>query len=143
MMSKEKAAQYLIVAWVKDWSMQMYFYAIKDGDENLTFGNVNEHYNFLPKNPTIFIRNIPARRFIADNFKSTNDKLWDCKDKSKMIKFSDDFLSVKIGSGKLKTMDSVAECKKAESVYRQSVVSFQIDNESRKKSLGTDWKTCK
>ena len=57
MMSKEKAAQYLIVAWAKDWSMQMYFYAIKDGDGNLTFYNANEHYKFLPKNPTIFIRN--------------------------------------------------------------------------------------
>jgi hypothetical protein len=76
MMDRKKAAEYFIVAWVKDWSLRTYLTALADGGPRIDFDQANALYPWLP-GPHAFIRKHLVRTYLADANRPLSDALFD------------------------------------------------------------------
>lgn len=76
MMRREKAAQYFIVAWVKDWDLFTYLGVIADGGPNIPFEQAHRLYPWLP-GPHAFIRRLKVRSYLAESNRPLSDALFD------------------------------------------------------------------
>jgi len=86
--SKDKAAQYYIVAWVKDWRIQTYMQAI--GAEGLPYAEIHTLYPWLPtqKDSHMYFKNCLIRAWTSKAMKVINDKLWDTDDNKKRLQLA-------------------------------------------------------
>jgi hypothetical protein len=82
---REKAAQYFVVAWVKNWKLYTYVAAI--GISDLRFEEMHDVYPWLPEGRDVhyMIKNIDVRAWCARAMKEINDKLWDTDDNKKRL----------------------------------------------------------
>ena len=85
MFDKEKAAQYFIVAWVKNWKLQTYLSAI--GVFTMDYEKICELYPWMPsgKNIHYYFKNSDVRAWCALAMRGINDKLWDTDDNAKRL----------------------------------------------------------
>jgi hypothetical protein len=81
---KEKASQYFIVAWVKNWKIYTYIQAIGVGD--VAYDKIYDVYSWMPdaKNKHYYF-NGDVRAWCALAMRSINDKLWDTDDNAKRL----------------------------------------------------------
>ena len=79
--SRAKAAEYFVVAWVKDWRFSTYLNAIGAGD--LSVEEVHRLYPWMPRPENHFYvnkkRSPLIRGYAARVMRSINDRLWDAK----------------------------------------------------------------
>ena len=79
--TRAKAAEYFVVAWVKDWRMQTYLEAIGAG--GLDVEKVHQLYPWMPppKNKFYFEKKKSPliRGYAARVMRAINDQLWDAK----------------------------------------------------------------
>lgn len=77
---KKKAAEYLVVAWVKDWRIRTYLDAIGAGKIN--FDDIHDMYPWMPAQDHLhrYIKNSAVRPWVAFAMRAINDKLFDAKD---------------------------------------------------------------
>jgi hypothetical protein len=85
---REKAAQYFIVAWVKNWKLQTYLSAV--GASSMDYYKICELYPWMPsgKNVHYYFKNTDVRAWCAIAMRSINDKLWDTDDNAKRLALS-------------------------------------------------------
>lgn len=141
---KQKAAEYFIVAWVKDWRMQTYLEAIGfDGD----FEDVHELYPWMPtgKNIHYMIKNQLVRAWTALAMRSINDKLWDTDDNKKRLKLAkqiEAWDADKADATSQHKLD-VAERRRARNHQRAHDIGYHASVALMRKGNGHDWKTVK
>ena len=77
MFDKKKAAEYLVVGWVKDWRIRTYLVAI--GARNLQLEEIHDHFPWMPdaKNKHYYIKDSRVRTWVALAMRTINDRLWD------------------------------------------------------------------
>jgi len=85
MFDKEKAAQYFIVAWVKNWKLKTYLSAI--GAWDCDYPEIADLYPWMPsgKNVHYYFKNSDVRAWCALAMRGINDKLWDTDDNLKRL----------------------------------------------------------
>lgn len=151
-MDKNKAAQYLILGWIKNWNMRTLFNAINE--KNSSFINpedlieFNKKYPFLPNHLNWYITNSKnVRKFVYDAYPKLNNALWDTDDNLKKLKFSEYVVSKKLGKENIATSKFSKEEKKdlikTRMKYYASIVSYDVDKAERKRTQGHDWNTIK
>jgi hypothetical protein len=81
---KEKAAQYFIVAWVKNWKITTYLSAI--GVQDLDYEKIHDLYSWMPdeKNRHYYFKT-DVRAWCALAMNVINNKLWDTDDNAKRL----------------------------------------------------------
>lgn len=77
---RKKAAEYLVVAWVKDWRMWTYLKAINAWD--IPFEDIHGMYPWMPAHDHLnrYMKNSAIRPWVAFSMKAINDKLFDTED---------------------------------------------------------------
>jgi hypothetical protein len=77
---RKKAAEYLVVAWVKDWRMWTYLKAINAWD--VRFEDIHDMYPWMPAHDHLnrYMKNAAIRPWVAFSMKAINDKLFDAED---------------------------------------------------------------
>jgi Fe-S cluster biosynthesis and repair protein YggX len=82
---RKKAAEFFIVAWVKDWKMLTYLEVI--GAKNVNYDDVHELYPWMPEGKNIhrIISNSAIKPWTAFAMKAINDKLFDAKDNKQRL----------------------------------------------------------
>jgi len=81
---KEKAAQYFIVAWVKNWSLRTYIGAVmKYGSD---YEKIHDLYPWMPDAKNIhYYFKTDVRPWCALAMSEINNKLWDIADEDKRL----------------------------------------------------------
>jgi hypothetical protein len=142
MMTQEQAAKYLIVAWVKDWSMRMYLNVI-GGDERIDWAEAHNRYQWLPKDPGWFMRNTRVRRYVAEAMRKINDRLWDAKDNNERLLQSTAIAGWN-GSAAVQTMNAVrGEEHKARKELLASGIAYRASVDAMRRGGGHAWNVCK
>lgn len=77
MMSQKQAAEYFVVAWVKEWTMSVYLHVIGAG-EVIPFEQAHALYSWLPKQWPF--RPLSCRTYLAEVNRPLSDALWDAAD---------------------------------------------------------------
>lgn len=77
MMDQRNAAEYFIVAWVKNWSLRTYLNVLSEGGPAIDWEAAHQAYPWLPEGRHWFIRNPPCRAYLAKVSRPLSDRLWD------------------------------------------------------------------
>lgn len=81
---KEKAAQYFIVGWVKNWTIQTYLSAV--GLRDSDYSKIHDLYPWMPddQNKHYYFKT-DIRAWCALAMNAINNKLWDTDDNNKRL----------------------------------------------------------
>lgn len=153
-LNTEKAAKLLIVAWIKEWPMRTLLDAIREKQSNdLTQEETQkfaEEYQFMPKNLWVYISHggngMSAKKFMFDNYRKINDKLWDTTDNLKRLEHWVYFANKKCPNAKASknyAVEDQNEKNKARKDYSAFVKSRKHYKEIFDKSSGHHWFTVK
>ena len=141
---KEKAAQYFIVAWVKNWSIQTYLSAI--GIHDMDYAKIYDLYPWMPdeKNKHYYFKN-EIRPWCALAMSEINNKLWDTNDNAKRLALAKrienwDSSGVKPTTRHVK---DTQEHKKDMRETRQSGLAHKVSMETMRRGGGHHWNVVK
>lgn len=80
---KKKAAEFYIVAWVKNWRFHTYLEAI--GAKDIKYEDVYKHYPWMPDKTHFYFKNQLIRIWTGMAMRDINHKLWDTEDNKKRL----------------------------------------------------------
>lgn len=152
MMTPDKAAQYLIVGWVKDWNLQMYLFVVSEQHHGtgrcvIDFNDAHRHYPWLPAAGWVFAKKISVRRYLADNFSVLSNRLWDAADHAARLKLATQVSQLdgsKAGIHVPRSMRLAASSVRYAGVkLDKRKLEVRLTQEHYSKGGGHDWKTCK
>lgn len=132
----------MIVAWVKDWNLLTYLQVVSGANKP----NIEEAYRTYQWLPTgrVSFKNKPARRFIADNMPSLNNKLWDAKNDKDRLSLYRFVMAAKVGDGHRVHFDQArSECRKERNALRKAATAESISVDMMRKGSGHHWNVCK
>lgn len=150
MLSREQAAKYLIVGWVKDWNIGTYLDVIYASKRPEQFKAVAEDFPWMPSDAHWYMANhgrgLAVRKLIADAYRLLGDRLWDAVDDAARLALYKEVIqlearnikaSSRLGRGELHAQ------KKARRQYRVSVIESQAQAEWREANGRRAWNTVK
>lgn len=141
MMTQEQAAKYFIVAWVKDWPLRMYFDTVCG--EKIDWSIAHEKFPWLPKNISFFCRNSRVRRYVAEEFRVLNDKLWDANNNEQRLKLAP-IVEKCVGIGNSsRANDGKFAARKSAADMGRVVFAKKLTIEAMRAGRGTAWDVCK
>ena len=141
---KQKAAEYFIVAWVKDWRMQTYLDAIKfDGN----YEDAHKLYPWMPtgKNIHYMIKNQLVRAWTALAMRSINDKLWDTEDNKKRLTLAKqiELWDADKVDASTQHKEAIKERNTAIRKIKQNAMEHKISMEIMRRGSGHHWNVVK
>ena len=141
---KEKAAQYFIVAWVKNWSIYTYLGAI--GVQDMDYTKIYDLYPWMPDeaNKHYYFKT-EIRPWCALAMSVINNKLWDINDNTKRLALAKrvenwDSSGVKPTTRHVK---DTQEHKKDMRETRQSGLAHKVSMETMRRGGGHHWNVVK
>ena len=145
MFDKTKAAQYYIVAWVKDWRMSTYLKAI--GASELKYEEIHSIYPWLPteKDAHMYHKDCIIRGWTGRAMKEINNRLWDTDDNSKRLKIAkqvEQWDSTGVKDGTLHKQDAY-EHRRDRLQNQQSGMQHKVSVSAMRKGNGHHWGVCK
>jgi len=147
---KEKAAQYFIVAWVKNWSLRTYIGAVmKYGSD---YEKIHDLYPWMPdaKNVHYYFKT-EVRPWCALAMSEINNKLWDIADEDKRLAMPK-FLAL---AKRVENWDSTGVKQSARHIKeakehtqdmrktRQSGLAHKVSMETMRRGSGHHWNVVK
>ena len=141
---KEKAAQYFIVGWVKNWSIQTYLSAV--GLRDSDYSKIHDLYPWMPddKNKHYYFKT-DIRAWCALAMNSINHKLWDTDDNNKRLALAKhierwDSTGVKPSTRHVKdTREHTQDMRKT----RQAGLTHKVSMETMRRGGGHHWNVVK
>lgn len=160
MFSKEKAAQYLIVAWVKDWTVHQYLETIHE--EPLTkkmfeltsqkdFSSLVAEFPWMPVDKCWYIRLgkkrgfLTMRRMMADVHPAINERLWNAKNNQERLALAAEVLKARSTKKKITsiwTTQDKNEDKTNTANFENALFLRQQRHENNLRN-GSSWNTIK
>lgn len=135
---KKKAAEFFIVAWVKDWRMKTYLQAIGfDGN----FEDVHEIYPWMPDQRHFYIKDQLIRAWTGMAMRAINDKLWDTEDNKKRLALAmqiENWDSDKV-SKKTSERQDANQRRSYLMKNRQSGIQHKLSVETMRRGSGHHW----
>jgi hypothetical protein len=142
---RKKAAEYLIVAWVKGWRIWTYLEAI--GAMDVNFDDVHELYPWMPAEDCLhmYYKNAAIKPWVSLSMRSINDKLYDAKDNKARLALAKqvenwDSAGVKVGT--IHKQD-LYERKKEMISHRQRALEHKVSVELMRRGSGKHWNVVK
>ena len=152
MLTKEQAAKYAVVAWVKDWSLITLLSSI-DSDpasarhvEQPRVDAARAVAPFLPDDVWVYRRGGSVRRFFADNFPGVSNALWDADSNEERFGLAQRIERLS-GAGKEVrsrfTGNDLHEMRKTRQVLRQATTSYRASRDAFRSNKRSAWNVCK
>jgi hypothetical protein len=141
--SREKAAQYYVVAWVKNWSIRMYLSAV--GIRGSRFYEVHEIYPWMTPDIAPYVKNMRIKIYAGYYMKPIQDKLFDADTNEQRLKLakqiehwvSDTFVA------NTRHKKDTRERHKDDQEYRATMTIYKASVDAMRKGNGHDWNTVK
>ena len=146
-MTQEQAAKYLIVAWLKDWSLTLYLSTVSR-KRHVSLTDAHDLFPWLPADPFIFLLGVKTRRYLAAQFPAFNDALFDAKDNSARLAMVPRIMqldSANAGPWKRDRM-FVKAVREVRDDMRQFTLARNLEHRSiaeMRKGSGHHWGVCK
>lgn len=142
---RKKAAEYFIVAWVKDWRMHTYLEAI--GAKNVNFDDVHDLYPWMPAQDNLnrLLKNSAIKPWVAYSMKVINDKLFDAKDNKARLalaKHIENWNSVGAKAGTIHKQ-YLNERRQGMIHYQQKALEHKVSVELMRRGSGNHWNVVK
>ena len=141
--SREKAAQYYIVAWVKDWHIRTYLDAV--GLRDAIFEDVHDLYPWMAKNLHPYLTNMRIKPHTGFYMKPIQDKLFDANTNEQLLglaKQIESWVSDAFVANKRHQKDA-RERRKDFRDYDATMMAYKASVDQMRKGNGHDWKTVK
>ena len=143
MFDRKKAAEFFVVAWVKDWQIQTYLEAI--GAKGKPIEEITSAYPWMPSKMNYYRSAVYIRSIMSRYMRPINDALWDTKDDMAKLKFakkisewvSDKYIETKYDKEKRQ------ELNKSYQAMAMTTTVNAMEIEKRRKSSGHHWNVCK
>lgn len=135
---RKKAAEYYVVAFVKNWSLRTYLNAIGNGEE-IPFDKAHEFYPWLPSDVRPFLCRQFVRPWTARAMRPINDAIWDADTPQKKLavaKIIETWVSDKVANQR--SADE-KERDKAKRDYQKSRFEARLFKEHAERSGGHHW----
>lgn len=142
MFDRKRASEYLIVAWVKDWSLRLYLKTISEG-EAIDWAEAHKAYPWLPSDATPYIQNLSVRRWASVAMRQINDRLWDAKDNSERLKLGALVGKVDAIGVKLPTNEARDAMRKSKLALAASTAMNNLSIDTMRRGNGSHWAVCK
>jgi hypothetical protein len=152
-MDIDKAAKYLIVAWIKNWRMRTLLDAVDEHGGAVTQERVDRIHAQFPFMPNIIHAYISSkgsgilmRPYVANLSKKLSDALWDTDDNTKKLSYYTYVKTLKANKlGKMQGLSKEENAEKTKDLntYRASVVGYRQSRDIFKLAQGRDWFTVK
>jgi len=142
---KKKAAEYLVVAWVKDWRIRTYLVAIGAGE--LNFKDIHGLYPWMPAQDHLhrYIKNSAVRPWVAFAMRAINDKLFDAKDDKARLALAKQIESWDSTGATYGHSHKEAERERRKAIiqHRQTGLGHKASVEAMRRGSGTHWNVVK
>jgi hypothetical protein len=144
MLDREKAAKYLVVAWVKDWTTLTYLRAL-NVPIYMPINEICNMYPWMPSDQRYYHHKRHIRPLVARFMAPINDFLWDTSDNAQKLKIakkienwvSDAYIETNYDTEK---RDEKNKAKK-ELRHERTIQALEI--EKRLRASGHHWNICK
>jgi hypothetical protein len=141
--SREKAAQYYIVAWVKNWRIRTYLHSV--GLRHTDFGDVHDLYPWMAKDLHPYLKNMPIKIYSGYYMKPMQDKLFDADTNEQRLKIAEQiehWVSDLYVANTRHTKDTLERYNDNRD-YRSTMQIYKASVGAMRKGAGHDWKTVK
>lgn len=143
--TKEKAAQYFVVAWVKDWRFDTYLKSI--GASRAEYTELHGIYPWLPPPDKVdfYFKNQLIRAWAAMSMVQINDKLWDAKSSSEKLELAkkiERFVSDKVVV-RHSHKKALQERRMERNTNQASAMAHKLSVEIMRKGSGHHWNVVK
>ena len=141
--SREKSAQYYIVAWVKNWPIRTYLHAVGLKDAN--FEDVHDIYPWMPKALRPYIKNMPIKVLTGYYMKPIQDKLFDANTNEQRLKVAEqlEHWVSDLYVANTRHKKDTRERNNDNRDYRATMQLYKASVDAMRKGNGHDWKTVK
>lgn len=148
MFDSKKAADYLVVAWCKEWPLWQYLNAIMErqlgeGDLTQAVNEASAAFPWLTTQVHAYKRN--TREFVAGAYPKLNTWLWDRPDDISRLKCSSQIERLRCPDflrGYVSANDR-SELKQSKRVLRQATTSYRASRDAFKTHQRSAWNVCK
>jgi hypothetical protein len=140
---KKKAAEFYIVAWVKDWRFHTYLEAINAKD--IKYEDVHKHYPWMPDITHFYFKDQMIRAWTGMAMRAINNKLWDTDDNKKRLSLAkqvESWISDDVKQSTAEKKDGY-ERRKAQMQNRQSALGYKASVETMRRGSGHHWNVVK
>lgn len=143
MFDKKKAAEYFVVAWVKDWRMKTYLSAI--GAQDLDHDKIHDHFPWMPIETHYYFVNQLIRAWTSMAMRPINDKLWNTDDNKKRLSLA---TQIENWSSDKKNMsdrsrDEAKERRQEMKRYAANRLGYKLSVATMRRGQGTQWNVVK
>lgn len=141
--SREKAAQYYVVAWVKNWSIRMYVNSV--GLMHTNFSDVHDIYPWMAKDLIPYAKNMRIKPHTGYYMRPIQDKLFDANTNEQRLKIAkqiERWVSDTYGRRITETRDQ-KELYADKQLYSATLKVYRGSVDSMRKGSGHDWNTVK
>ena len=141
--SREKAAQYYIVAWVKNWPIRTYLHSV--GLRYANFEDVHNIYPWMAKDLAPYLKNMPVKVYAGYYMKPIQDKLFDANTNEQRLKIAEQIEHWVSDSYVANTRHKkdTRERYNDNRDYRSTMQIYKASVGAMRKGAGRDWKTVK
>lgn len=143
MFDKKKAAEYFVVAWVKDWRIQTYLEAI--GARQVDYDKIHDIFPWMPIESHMYFKNQLIRAWTSMAMKSINDKLWDTDDNKKRLALAkqiENWSSDKLRLSSLSSSEA-HDRRKSKKEYAANRLGYKLSVATMRRGQGTQWNVVK
>lgn len=137
---QKKAAEYFVVAWVKDWTLRQYYKVIMNGTRD-DWSEAGGMYPWLPHDINPFILNISTRGWARTSMRAINDRLWDAKGAKEQLKLAVEIEKWCSLGAKVKLNEARVEANKS-SADANACLALKVESRKAMNS-NHEWKVCK
>jgi len=141
--SREKAAQYYIVAWVKNWRIRTYLHSV--GLRHTNFEDVHDVYPWMAKDLHPYLKNMPIKIYSGYYMKPMQDKLFDADTNEQRLQIAEQIekwtSDAYLANGR--HQKDTRERYKDNRDYRATMQIYKASVDQMRRGSGHDWKTVK
>ena len=151
MLSQEQAAKYLIVGWIKGWSLNQYFYTVTESQigkvPTYKLNEMHDLFKWLPSDFNVINKNYKVARYMAVLMPKVVDKIFDEPDNISRLKHWKEILKY---DGTKSGLLIGKDLKEARKEGRKGLNAMRAERQYNKmrveeirRGSGSHWKVCK
>ena len=142
---RQKAAEYLVVAWVKGWRIHTYLEAI--GAREMDYDKVHDLYPWMPAkdNLHMYYKNVAIKPWVSLSMRVINDKLHDAKDNKARLALAKQIERWDATGAKSGTVHNKDQNERTHEmrVHRQRALEHKVSVELMRRGSGSHWNVVK
>jgi hypothetical protein len=142
---RKKAAEYLVVAWVKDWRINTYLHAI--GVREIDYDKIHDLYPWMPAEDCLhmYYKNAAIKPWVSLSMRVINDKLHDAKDNKARLALAKQIENWDATGTKAGTVhkQDINERTQEIRVHRQRALEHKVSVSLMRRGSGSHWNVVK